>query len=685
LEKIIEIKRRAQRCIQNGDLDGALSEYEKLVAADDGDPYNFVLLADLLFKKGDAGGATKRYLAAASAYERASLFKNGIAVCKKMMRLSLAPALVLEKLANLHALDGLATEATLYYQQYAEHLVRESKYQMAAEVLRKAFKICAENVKSLERLGEVLLLADDAQGASMAYAEAGHYYELAGQGSDAQRCRGRAEQIKPGAVKTFEAVGAQAPPPAPEHKGERRAAEPLEPQAPRTWAETLGDEAEQPNGPPLLRHDPMHGSLPLDEPDAMATPGGDETAGPPPLGPLQPQPPLDLETLPAPSLGPSAAEEGPPSLRASHGDAPGLSFEAPAHTPAGPPPLHPVARSEPAEAETGSGVDGVERMLAEAQEHFRQGRREAAAEKLVQAAQTYEAAGQLDHAASIYRSLCRSPQTTVELLGLWFANCERRDDRREAAEVACEIGDRALQDGGFERAREWFERALSLDSNSSQAQRRLSRLADVAAGGAASAPVPAPPPPPATEPAPPVLPAAPVPPVGTPAPDPAALNGEMGRVEVALGRAEAVTFDLGSLLSEFQRGIEAQLSGDAQSHYDLGMTYREMGLLEQAVESFRLAANDAAFQHRCAEMVGRCLLDQGRFDEAANEFGAALQAGDLDPQLAINMRYQLGLALEAAGQTREALAEFERVFAAQANYSDVALKIRVLRRTLEPA
>ena len=50
MEKAIEIKRRAQRCIQNGDLDGALGEYEKLVAADDSDPYNFVLLADLLYK-----------------------------------------------------------------------------------------------------------------------------------------------------------------------------------------------------------------------------------------------------------------------------------------------------------------------------------------------------------------------------------------------------------------------------------------------------------------------------------------------------------------------------------------------------------------------------------------------------------------------------------------------------------
>ena len=64
MEKAIEIKRRAQRCIQNGDLDGALAEYEKLVQAEDSDPYNFVLLADLLFKRGDNDNAVQRYLAA---------------------------------------------------------------------------------------------------------------------------------------------------------------------------------------------------------------------------------------------------------------------------------------------------------------------------------------------------------------------------------------------------------------------------------------------------------------------------------------------------------------------------------------------------------------------------------------------------------------------------------------------
>jgi tetratricopeptide (TPR) repeat protein len=95
LDKAIEIKRRAQRCIQNGDMDGALAEYEKLVDIEDSDPYNYVLLADLHYKRGDQEKAVQRYLAAVAAYEKTTLYKNAIAVCKKMMRLTLAPSKVL--------------------------------------------------------------------------------------------------------------------------------------------------------------------------------------------------------------------------------------------------------------------------------------------------------------------------------------------------------------------------------------------------------------------------------------------------------------------------------------------------------------------------------------------------------------------------------------------------------------
>ena len=95
------------------------------------------------------------------------------------------------------------------------------------------------------------------------------------------------------------------------------------------------------------------------------------------------------------------------------------------------------------------------------------------------------------------------------------------------------------------------------------------------------------------------------------------------------------------------------------------------------------AAVDPKFFLRSKELIGRCLLDLGHFDEAAEELRQALSAPDLRASISHDLRYQLGLALEAAGRSAEALEEFERVYSAQANYPDVAMKIRVLRKTVE--
>jgi len=684
LEKTIEIKRRAQRCIQNGDLDGALSEYEKLVATADTDPYNLVLLADLLFKKGDGSAAGQRYLTAIESYQKAGLYKNAIAVCKKMMRLSITPSLVLKHLAELHALDGLGTEAVLYYQQYAEYLVREDKPAEAVEALRKGFEASPDSIKVLERLAEAHELNNDRKSAASALAEASVHYRRAGMLEDADRCQGKAESLQPGAMKSVNA-GTAAPTAEPkprtlparepgmvldDDRPSRSSGPPRLPEATRRAAEP---EPPENDGTPGLESPPRLADTPpaletvessweqsLADPSIVS-----ETSGGMPM--------LEVESPPAMPEPPAPA--APPALPS------GLRFDAPALAESDTVDQEieaqetelPEPEAAPSANDSSAPLGDVEKLLAEAQEQFRSGAREAAAELLVRAAKAYESHDQPDHAASIYRSLCRNPQTPDSVLELWLSNCEQRADGREAAEVACELGDRALQDNRFDDARGWFERAHHLDESNPQAARRLARLSEISGamaanvrGAATAAPEPAPPP-------------------VAPAPAPESVNGEEGRVEVAVGRGEAVTFDLGSLLSEFQRGVQAQLSGDAQSQYDLAMTYREMGLLEQAVESFRVAGREPAFAHRCAEMIGRCLLDQGRFEEAASELGAVLQDPDLAPEMAIDVRYQLGLALEAAGHAREALAEFERVFAAQANFSDVALKIRVLRKTLEHA
>jgi tetratricopeptide (TPR) repeat protein len=630
LDRAIDIKRRAQRFIQSGDLDGALAEYERLVAADDADPYNYVLLADLLYKKGDHENAAKRYLTAASCYEKAGLYKNAIAVGKKMLRLALSPAAVLDRLANLHALDGLATEATLYYTQFADQMVREGKTREATTALRKAFDCCNENIKALERLAEVLSLADDAPASAKALAEAAHYYRRSGQTADADRCAARAEQMQPGAGAAFEAQAPLPPPPGAKPAGPSPAG--LHRSAPEPGVRTASFEAPRLHVPPPAARDSA----------VTAEPPGLETDGPPRFVP--------------------PTENRMPALELDHHSS----------APVAPAPVIPTPSAsmngEPADPELPADLEGVERLLGLAQTEFRAGNRENAAGILARAAQAYESLGRFDNAASIYRSLCRGPHATDAMIELWLRNCEQRDDRREAAQVACELGDRAIQSDDLEEARTWFERATQFDQNNLVAQRRLERLA--------SAAVPAPAP----------VPEAPAPVAEAPAPvTPAAPEQPEGKVEVAVDRGQAVTFDFASMLAEFQRGVETQLSGDAQAHYDLAMAYREMGLTQQAIESFRLASKDVNFKQRAAEMIGHCLLAEGRFEEASHELSEALGDAGLDADSAVGIRFQLGLSLEAAGRSHEALIEFERVFEIQASYPDVAQKIRDLRKSLEAA
>ncbi len=580
LEKAIEIKRRAQRCLQSGDLDGALSEYQKLTRAEDSEPINHVLMADLLFKKGDLADAATGYLQAVDAYAKAGLYKNAIAVCKKMTRLSLTPTVVLQRLAELHALDGLTTEAALYYQEYADHLTRAEKHRDAADCLRRAFEATPENVRLLERASEALLAAGDNAAAAATLLEASHHYGRSGQPEDAARLKAQAEELQPDIGETLAAIPvAEAAPPEP----------PVSAQ------------------PPGIER----------MPDLVSS------------APSRSQP----EAPPAPAVEAAPVAPAETTAPASPG---GLQFAAPGES------------SAPDLAE-------IEALLQLAAERFKRGEREPATEALVKAAKAYEAIDRLESAAAIYRSLGRSVHASPEVTGLWLRNCELRGDAKEAAEVACALGDRSLNENDADSAREWFARALRHVPDHELASRRMQRLGPRAT-------------PPAPE---------------GPNGGPETSTAPAGRVEVAVGRAQAVTLDLGSLIAEFQRGVESQLSDDAQSHYDLGMTYREMGLLDQAVDCFRAASRSPGFGQRAAEMIGRCLLDQGRFDDAVEEFTRALDEFGADPASVAGLRFQLGLAHEVAGHAHEALAEFERVYADQPNYPDVAQKIRVLRKTLE--
>ncbi len=66
------------------------------------------------------------------------------------------------------------------------------------------------------------------------------------------------------------------------------------------------------------------------------------------------------------------------------------------------------------------------------------------------------------------------------------------------------------------------------------------------------------------------------------------------------------------LLREFQKGVREQLDEkDFETHYNLGIAYKEMALHDEAVQEFRLAARDAGRALSCANLLGLCYLAKG--------------------------------------------------------------------------
>jgi tetratricopeptide (TPR) repeat protein len=125
---------------------------------------------------------------------------------------------------------------------------------------------------------------------------------------------------------------------------------------------------------------------------------------------------------------------------------------------------------------------------------------------------------------------------------------------------------------------------------------------------------------------------------------------------------------------------------DLETHYNLGIAYREMGLLEEAIGEFQRVAKEMqagrAFRYamQCCTLLGLTFIDKGQPKIAAMWYERALQTPGLDLETILALRYDLGMAQELAGDTRAALDSFQQVYAMNIDYRDVAERIAALQQ-----
>lgn len=140
---------------------------------------------------------------------------------------------------------------------------------------------------------------------------------------------------------------------------------------------------------------------------------------------------------------------------------------------------------------------------------------------------------------------------------------------------------------------------------------------------------------------------------------------------------------LAEIFREFKEGVDRQLGQeDHETRYNLGIAYKEMGLVDEAIAEFQLAARDAGRLLECASMLGICFLEKGMPKLAVKWFEKGLAAPDRRPEEYQGLRYDLAMAYEADGDHGRALQLFSELYGQDASFRDVAAKVRELRAEL---
>jgi len=133
------------------------------------------------------------------------------------------------------------------------------------------------------------------------------------------------------------------------------------------------------------------------------------------------------------------------------------------------------------------------------------------------------------------------------------------------------------------------------------------------------------------------------------------------------------------ILEQFKRGIEQNLdSEDYQAHYDLGVAFKEMGLLDEAIAEFQKALRAPEGQLRTSEALGTAFFEKGQYAACESVLKRALEGLPGSDESKIGLIYWLGRAAEALGKQADAIASYERALVVDISFMDLSKRVQRL-------
>lgn len=674
----------AQRLTAKGEIDKAIEAWRTLIAEtpNDGNIYNTV--GDLYLKKNAKAQAIEAFLKAGTTFQDAGFALKTIAVYKKIIKLDPARMDVVLKLADVNAERGIVGNAVEDYLKVARHELKEGRVKAAIEVYRKIAALDQGNPTIGLKLAELCQKEGMIEQAREELTRVAAFLERAGRTDELAPVRAKLAELGPGiasvaapARPTFEVEHTSLPSASVDETTMMTEAEPPRPAT--VGATTAAPEASQAEVPP------------------------------PELSRLKTAQEFDETTH---ERLRDALTEADVYVKY------GMVDKAIAH-------VKGLAQRDPSDV-------AIQLKLKEL--YVAQGDTRSAAEACQRVAELYGVLGQEGERDAMLREAAElNPDTSVAAsVDGPQAQAAPADDVAEVAEPMASgpastedaleqdlaEADFYFQQGFDDEARRLFSAILNKTPGHGVATQRLGELAarasNAPSGTAAVNP-------PSTEPEkasrtvqpvdleetslgasltlnePPR--AATIPPqkVGPPV-------GETTKAEEYIDLVEALREDmeqslppeeaeelsqelsaereLENVFRKFQKGVQEQYGKeDYETHYNLGVAYREMGLLNEAITEFRLVLRSPDRVVPATSMIASCYRAKGALPRAEETLLEVLNNPQYDKTEGIGgLAYELGQILEVQGRNDDALAQYYRVRELEPGHKEAAAQIAQLER-----
>ena len=277
------------------------------------------------------------------------------------------------------------------------------------------------------------------------------------------------------------------------------------------------------------------------------------------------------------------------------------------------------------------------------------------------ALEQYENRADWGHASDVVAELLRLDPNAIPRYQKRVELAFRSGEKTRLIEAYLALGDVLVRVGALEKATAVYGRVLEHDPENTLAQAALQALEPAPAGLQA---------PPA-------------------APRPARDFVDLGQMvletdgprdaRIRIDRGEPTgdeEQDFAEILQHFKRGVEETIEvEDFQAHYDLGIAFKEMGLLDEAIAEFQKALRAPEGRLRTSEALGLSFYEKAQFAVAEAILKRAVDALPGQDDEKIGLLYWLGRAREEQSKNPEALRCYERALAVDIKFKDVAERI----------